>query len=176
MNRFITLFLTYAIIGIAINTLFIKIIEDNSNEWIKNLKENHIIVHLHNVYKWVGLICSLVFILFFLLMVIFPNDSAEIWVGLLFGIFILLGMYLMWASYIWKIHIYRSDNYFIYVSSFGKKYQIKYSDIIEYKNGENYIRIKTDRKTFFIDNKATNVEYLLEMLQKNKIKKVIEKK
>jgi len=173
MNTFVTLFLTFALIGITVNILTQKIIKDNSNELIRNLKEDHVIIHLPNMYKWIGLICSIFFLILLVLMVTFPNDNADIWVGVSFGIFILLGLYIIWATYFWKIHIYRNDEYFIYVSSFGKKHKIYYFDIIDYKNGENYIVLKTIQKSFFIDNKSTNIEFLLAMLKKNNVKEVI---
>ena len=89
MVRFIPLFLTFAIIGIVINTITIKTIKDNSNELIKNLKENHIIIHYPNVYKWIGLIGSMFFMLLFVYNVIFPEEPDEMWVKILLGIFIL---------------------------------------------------------------------------------------
>ena len=173
MNSLITVFLIVAITGIVIRILINIIIKDNSNELINNLKEDHIIIHLPNIYKWIGLICSMLFLSLLILMIIFPNDTAEIWVGVLFSIFIILGVYMIFATYHWKIHIYRNDEYFIYVSSFGKKYKIYYFDIIDYKNGDNYIKIKTVRKSFYVDNKSTNIEFLLAMIKKNNVKELI---
>jgi hypothetical protein len=91
-------------------------------------------------------------------------------------IYIFLGLYIVWATYFWKIHIYRNDEYFIYVTSFRSKHKIQYSDIIDYKNGENYIKLKTNQRLFFIDNKATNIEFLLAMLKKNNVKEIIIRK
>lgn len=176
MNTFVTLFLTFSIIGIVSSILTNKIIKDNSNELVKNLKEEHIIIHLPNFYKWIGLSCSIFFLLLFVLMIIFPNDTAEIWVAVLFGIFILLGLSIIWATYFWEIHIYRNDEYFIYITSFGNKHKIYYFDIINYKNGENYIKLKTNHKLFFVDNKSANIEFLLAMLKKNNVKEIIIKK
>lgn len=169
MDIYVTLLITFAIIIIIVGFLTKRIIKDNSTELIKNLKEEHIIIHLPITYKWVGLICSISFFILFVLMITFPNDTAETWVGVLFGIFILLGLSIIWATCFWKIHIYRNDEYFIYVSLFGKKYKIYYLDIINYKNGENYIKLKTIRKSFFVDNKSSNIEFLLAMLKKNNV-------
>jgi hypothetical protein len=176
MNQFVTLFLTFSIIGIAISILTNKIIKNISDELVKNLKEEHITIHLPNFYMWIGLSCSIFCLLLFVLMIVFPNDTADIWVAVLFGIYIFLGLYIVWATYFWKIHIYRNDEYFIYVTSFRSKHKIQYSDIIDYKNGENYIKLKTNQRLFFIDNKATNIEFLLAMLKKNNVKEIIIRK
>ena len=176
MNTFITLLLTLGTIGIIVSIITNKIIKDNSTELIENIKKEHIMIHLPNIYKWIGMICSIFFLILLVLMMTFPNDTAEIWVGVLFGIFILLGLSIIWATYLWKIHIYRNDEYFIYVSSFGKKHKIYYFDIIDYKNGKNYIKLKTIQKSFFVDNKSANIEFLLAMLKKNNVNEIIIKK
>ncbi len=51
-----------------------------------------------------------------------------------------------------------------------------YEDIVEYHNRENLIKIKTKNNIFYVDQKVANVEFLLAMLKKNKIKEVTRKK
>ena len=150
--------------------LLIRIIaRENEAELIKNLKEEHVTIHCPAAYRWVGVVCTIFFLLFIILMTLFPNGTAETWVYFGFGAFVLLGVYLIVASYLWKIDIYKNEVYFIYVSSFGRKYKIDYSSIVGYRDGKNYIRLKTARRSFFVDNKMINVEFLLRMLKKNHI-------
>jgi len=174
--RFIVLLLTYSIIGLVVNTLYTNISKTNDNEVLLNLKNEHVTIHLPKLYKWVGLVCSIFSATLFLLMMLFPNDTAAIWVGIEFWIFILLGLYMFVTSFIWKINIFKEKDYFLYTNSFGIKYEIHYSDILFYKDGYNTLRIKTNKKMFFIDNKATNFEFLLAMLKKHKVKEVLQKK
>jgi hypothetical protein len=83
-----------------------------------------------------------------------------------FGMLVLLGLYLILESYVWKISIDRKEDYFDFVSSFGRKYRIRYEDIVNYRVGNNFLKIKTKKKVFYFDTKAINLEYLPQMLKK----------
>lgn len=170
--RFIILLLTYSIIGLVVSTLYTSIYKTNVKEVLINLKNEHVTIHLPKLYKWVGLVGSIFFATFLL----FPNDTAVLWVVIGFWIFILLGLYIFVSSLIWKINIFKERDYFLYTNSFGIKYEIHYSNILFYKDGYNTLRIKTNKKMCFIDNKATNIEFLFAMLKKHKVKEVLQKK
>jgi len=170
--RFIILLLTYSIIGLVVNTLYTSIYKTHVKEILLNLKNEHVTIHLPKLYKWVGLVCSI----FSASMISFPNDTAVLWVVIGFWIFILLGLYIFVSSLIWKINIFKERDYFLYTNSFGIKYEIHYSNILFYKDGYNTLRIKTNKRMFFIDNKATNFEFLLAMLKKHQVKEVLQKK
>lgn len=156
-----------AVIAGGISLVFAHITKSNRKALAETLEKEHVVVHLPQAYRWIGVICSLLFVLSLLLMIAFPNDTAEIWVGIVFGIFIIMGVCLFWAASIWRIHIYRNDDFLIYISSFGGRHHVKYKDIDCYKNGASCIRLRANGKMFFVDSKATNVEALLEMLKRN---------
>ena len=109
-------------------------------------------------------------------MTVFPNGTAEIWVYFGFSLFVILGLYLILESYVWKISIDKKEDYFDFVSSFGRKYRVRYEDVVNYRVGNNFIRIKTKKKVFCIDTKAINLEYLPQMLKKNHLKEIFAKK
>ena len=176
MSRVLTIMITYALIALTLSFLLRQVIKENEDEFIQNLGKEHIVVHYPRFYRWVGITCAVFFSCFIILMTIFPNGSAEPWVYFIFGMFVLLGLYLILESYVWKIYIYKKDAYYDFVSSFGRKYQIYYADIMNYKTGNNFIRIKTKQKVFYIDTKAINLEYLPQMLKKNHVKEVFAKK
>jgi len=160
-----------AIIIVAVNALFTYIVRGNDKELIENLRKEHVLVHLPKAYIWVGIADIVCFSIFFIGMIAFPNGTEAIWVGVIFGIFILMGLVIVFVSLVWKIHIFRHESYFIYISGFGRVHKIQYADIVYYKDGNNTLIVKTKAKRFFMDNKATNFEYLLAMLTQNKVKK-----
>jgi hypothetical protein len=122
-----------------------EIYKDNGNEIIKNLKEEHIIIRLPKVYKWVGNGVVIAIFIGSVLINIFsiPTSSSESWVVVGLGIFTLLGLFLVWAQIFWRIDVYRHGDHFVYSTVFRTKHKIYYSDIIYYKLGNNYIHIKT---------------------------------
>lgn len=92
------------------------------------------------------------------------------------GAFILLFQVIVLGTLIWKIEIFKDQDYFIYRNIFGKKYKIRYDECKCYKDGLNTFTLYAIGKRFFIDNKATNFYFLYSMLNKHKVKKIIPKK
>ncbi len=175
MFRFITPIISAFLTALTLSFLALKITKENDAELIKNQKEERITIHYSVVYRWVGIICTAFFSCFMILMTVFPNGTAEPWVYFGFSLFFMLGLYLILESYLWKIIFDKKEDYFDFVSSFGRKYRIRYEDILNYKVGNNFIKIKTQKKVFYIDTKAINLEYLPQMLKKNHVKEVAKK-
>jgi hypothetical protein len=153
------------VIALVINLILNKVFKENNAEIIESIKNEHVIIHLPRNYKWIYLMFLSVFLFNFVF-----------WKGIGSGFFVLIGIYKVLEIYLWRIHIYSNDDYFIYVSSLGKKYKVYYSEIINYKDGRYYFEIKTSSKVFKIDSKATNFPYLITMLQKHEVNEVIVKK
>lgn len=163
-----------ALIPIIIGLLLSQIDKANSKEVEKNLTKEHIVIRLPKAYMWVGCLDISVFAAFICVMTFFPNDTAEVWVKVLFGAFILLGAVLVLATLIWRIDIFRSESYFIYRASPFKSNKIQYSDCVSYKFVPNTLVLKTKEKTLQIDSHSTNLEFMLAMLTQHEIKEKIE--
>lgn len=160
------------LISIAVGLLYSKIYERNCKSVIENLKNEHIIIKLPKVVFVVGCICATVFSTAIVLMTLFPNDTAALWVYLIFIFFVLLGVYLMAIGTVWKMEVFRHEDYFIYRSIFFRTYKIKYEDCISYKCTKNTVELITANRTFHIDTIATNYEFFMAMLKKNKVKEL----
>lgn len=176
MIRFFAPILSALLTALTLGLLALKIAKENDAELMKNLKEEHITIHYSVAYRWVGIVCAIFFLCLIIFMTVFPNGSAELWVYLVFSLFVILGLYLILESYLWKIKVNKREDYYDLISSFGRKYRVFYAEIIHYKVGDNFIKIKTNKKVFYVDTKALNLEYLLQMLKKNKVKEVIKRK
>jgi len=162
--------ITGLVTGAVLGLVFYVVAKSNKKEAQENADKKHIVVHLPKIYFWVGLICALFFAAVFVLMLLFPNDTAEVWVGLIFWVFILLGLFLVLLSKVWKIHLYRGEDRFTYISTYGVRHTIAYADIVYCKIGQNVITLKIKKKRFFIDPHATNLSFFLEELRERQVK------
>ena len=164
--------LTPILISLAVGLLYSKIYERNCKSVIENLNNEHIIVKLPKAMFYVGCICSAVFSTAIVLMTLFPNDTEAWWVYVIFISFVWLGVYLMAIAIIWKMEVFRNEDYFIYRSVFFRTYRINYADCISYKCTKNTVELITTNRTFHIDTIATNYEFFMAMLKKYKVKEI----
>lgn len=164
--------LTPILISLAVGLLYSKMYERNCKSVIENLNNEHIVIKLPKIMFLVGCICSAVFSTAIVLMTLFPNDTAAWWVYVIFISFVLLGIYLMTIGMVWKMEVFRNEDYFIYRSVFFKTYKINYADCISYKRTNNTVELITTNRTFHIDTIATNYEFFMAMLEKHKVKEI----
>ena len=159
-------------ISLAVGLLYSKIYQRNCKSVIENLNNEHIIIRLPKAVFLVGCICTTVFATVIVLMTLFPNDTVALWVYVIFIFFVLLGVYLMTIAIIWKMEVFRNEDYFIYRSVFFRTYKINYADCISYKCTKNTVELITTNRTFHIDTIATNYEFFMAMLKKYKVKEI----
>lgn len=158
-----------ALIPLLLGILLSSIDRRNSKEIIENLTKEHIVIRLPKAYLWVGCLDISFFVTCIFLMAWYPNETASAWVYVLFVLFALLGIVIVLETQIWKIDIFRSENYFLCRTLPFKKYMIRYSDCVSYRFLANTLVLKTRGKTFHIDAHTTNLEFLLAMLTQHKI-------
>ena len=168
--------LRYMIIAIVIGVTSMLIMKSNDKELRKNLDKEHIVVHLPKIYRWIGIIISLFFMSLLIIIVVGKNKTLNLSDVAIFIGGTVMGISIIIPTIVWKIHIFKNDNYIIYITFFGRKHTILYSDMTYYKIGEDTIYLKVKNKTFFIDSFATNVEIFLNMLRKNKVKQHLKRK
>lgn len=159
-------YISYVITAIIIGVVY-SIAKKENKKAIQNSSDDFMKMRLPKIYIGVGVICSLFFAALFVLMTLFPNDTAEIWVGIVFIGFMLLGLLIIFASIKWKVEIYK--DYMIYFSILGRKYEFKYSEIKEVRLTQNSLKIKTDRKKFSIDAHAIGIDVILKRFNENNI-------
>jgi len=161
MSQIIIRFLIPALIPIVLGVLMSYMVKSNDKELIKNLSKNHVILRLPKLYLWVGFIDVFVFTFCLFLMYLYPDNTAYPWVVYVLSVPLeLIGIYLIVATLTWKVEVFRDKDYFIYRTVFGRKYKIKYDECVECKYKTNTFILKTQNKTFYIDQYARNFEYL----------------
>lgn len=159
-----------ALIPIVLGILLSNIDKSNSKELINNLTKEHIIIQMPKAYMWVGCLDFSFFATCIVLMACFPNDTATLWVWVLFCLFTLLGVAIVLVTIIWKIEIFRHEDYFLLRTVTLRTHKIQYCECISFKLGTNSLTLKTIKGTFHIDCNATNFEFLMAMLTQHKVK------
>ncbi|HBT95357.1 MAG TPA: hypothetical protein DEB24_04355 [Coriobacteriia bacterium] len=135
-----------------------------------------VLLHLPKAYIWVGamqftfsMACSILSVLPpEALGGVIVNGGIEI--SLLFLAFSFLGAVLVIAPLVWKVRLFRDEDYFLYTTWLGRTYTIKYTDIVYYTDSEMYLIIKMPKRTFYVDPMALNRHLLSHMLRMNKVK------
>lgn len=161
-----------AFIPMLLGFLLSHIDKSNSKEIMKSLTEEHIVIRLPKAYLWVGCLVTSFFVTCIFLMSWFPNETVTTWVWILFVLFAFAGIAIVLETQIWKIDIFRSENYFLCRTFPCKTYRTLYSDCVSYRFGANTLVLKTKERTFHIDIHTTNFEFLLAMLTLHKIMEI----
>ena len=168
-------YLIYTGIPIAVSNilsiLFVYIRKNNKSESTEELSDNHIVVTLPKMYLVIGCIDILFFGICIFLSILKPNGTATVWVWIEFGIFMLLGAVIVWVTVIWKIDIFRNENYFIYRTAFGNVLKIRYDECKQYELKENTMILKTVQKNLYMDMFAKNSDVFLSILRQNNVKR-----
>ena len=112
----------------------------------------------------VGIVVTLFFIAILLMMILFPNDSADFWTFIGISLFMTLGIAIIIPWFIWKVEY--NDEMFIYRNKWGRKTTVLYSRINKIKLMPDAIHLYVNRRRYPIYRKSKDVDGLLEILSK----------
>ena len=87
--------LTPALIGIVLFIVASLILTSNEKAEAHNTNQTSKTVRLPNIYFWVGLVDTVVFLIFIVLAVCIFPETASVWVFVIFSAFLLLGIFIM---------------------------------------------------------------------------------
>ena len=159
--------LSLALIPIVVQLIFSSVAENNGKELIKNLRAEHVVLHLPRIFTWIGVAGVLGFGGCLLIMIFFPNGSEAGWVYACFLILTLIPTYLVLYTLLWKLECFRNEDFFVYRPFLGKGRKIFYRDVEYYRFETGGIKIKTKTGKISIDRDLTNMEIFLAMLTKH---------
>lgn len=152
-------FLIPALIIFILGLLLLKNEKSNAKELVRNLSESCVVLRLPKMYFWLGVMgCAFLTMLFVLCSL--PKFELAIWSYVAFFFLGSIFISLLLSERLWKVEVFKDENYFIYRTSFGRKYKVSYNECIAYKNATNMFVIKTQRKTFYVDIHSRNFEFL----------------
>ncbi|MGE5551818.1 MAG: DUF6560 family protein [Bacteroidota bacterium] len=149
----------YILIPLAVGFVFFMVKKENERA-LNHRSGDDFVIRLPETYLWVGAICAAVFLGFLVLMILFPNDTVTVWVGIVFLGFILLGLSIAAAQVNWRIHVQKDR--LSYTTVFGRRYDLGLAEIKKVRLTPNALTIKIDNKTFTVDPHALGLDVLLQ--------------
>ena len=121
-------------------------------------------VHFPVFYTIVGVLGTLLFSIILFVMYFFPNGTEATWVFIGFGLFWLLGIYIILFCI---LRITYNEEYFIYRSMFGRVTKVQYSDITKIKRYKNKdVFLYTKNRRYFVDYYAIGSDEFLEVVSR----------
>ena len=94
----------YIIVPIVVG-IVIYVIKKSAGKKNKEMDICSFTISQGKVVTWIGIIGAMVFLALIVLMTIFPNDTAALWVYIVFSAFILLGVYIAVYSVSWEVNV-----------------------------------------------------------------------
>ena len=82
----------------------------------------------------------------------------------------LIGVYLIVSYIVWRVDGFEERDYFTYRSLYGKKHTVYYSDCKSFEIGKDVLIIKTETRNYRVGLMLNNVQDLIFLLRKNKVK------
>lgn len=167
MDLIIRLFVS-VLINVVLCILAYLIEKRNSRIFIGNIESEYVVVQLPRYYFCISCVSIIISVILFFLV---PHRSEPEFIlkCVVSTIFFILGYLIYVGTLIWRIYIFLSKDYFIYRTTFGKKYKIFYRDCSSYNCDNNVLKLRTKGKRFFIDIKSENFQYFYEMLEENNV-------
>lgn len=167
---------TYIIMNLAVALFIFFVAKSNEKAAKKSKGQKHIIIRTPRTFLWVGIFACVVMSAFLYCMIFYPNGTEQWWVFVIFGAFDLLGIYIIVNTLVWRIDIFKQEDYFLYRPTLFKTHKIKYEDCISYSvKDDSVIIIKTNKKTVTANLIFTNCNALQSMLIKYNIKRTLYK-
>ncbi|MBR5943151.1 MAG: hypothetical protein IKZ81_07415 [Clostridia bacterium] len=139
---------------------------------LENLKKEHIVIKLPRSLFWLGFFGCAIFCVPIICMALSKDKNYPLWIYIGFAFFIVLYAYIILFTLLWRIDIFRSEDYFIIRTALFRTHKIRYSDCVGYKSEKSGIKLKTKDKTFEVTVFANNYEFLLIMLDENNVKEI----
>lgn len=159
----------YIIIPILVFLVFTFVKKANKKSE-KNMDENNFVLRQPKIFIWIGVICAIFFCVLIVLMSVFPNDTAEWWVYLVFSFFVILGFFLIFYCVKWELRI--EDNQIIYTPFIGKKIIFTIGNIkkAKLKNGQKIIAYDDkNKKLFSVEYTCNGFNVLVSRLRREQI-------
>lgn len=165
--------LGFALIPLCVYGTISLMMRENEKEEITNLHKERIVVRPPKMMGWVAVTGMLFFTAVILIMFFFPNGTEAPLVFLGFFLLDLLGACLLWATLIWQVEVFRSEDFFILRDYWGRKHKVHYSDCTSYQYRYHHqeIIVRNRIKNFTISYLLVNYGVLIAALQQHNVKR-----
>lgn len=163
---------TYLIIFVVVGIIFALIIKQ-AQRAEKNMDSNNFVIRQSKIIMWLGIVCIIFFGACLVLMSLFPNDTAVLWVYLVFIMFIIFGALLALFSIYWEIRVTGNEIRFSSIFSRGKTFTFADIHRVKLKNPTSpyqYIIIYSRTKRLLrVESTSIGYNILVDRLKQEQI-------
>ena len=158
-------YIKYFIIGALVIIMF-KFVKMEVKKSESSMNESNFALRQPKIFLWIGIIGT---VFLTVCMIIFPNDTGEWWVYLIFSLSVALGLWLIIYCLKWELNI--KDNEIIYSPFIGKKKLLTMNNItrVKYKNGQKLIAFDGQKKLFSVEFSCRGFNVLVSRLKNEQI-------
>ena len=164
--------LTGIVSAVLLGIVFHIIDRSRDKEEEKDQKGEHTVVRFPKAYFWVGVVCTLVFTGFILLASFYNSETSGTWVYIVFTAFAVLGVVLSVATSMWRIDLFKNEDYFLYKKAFGRTHNVLYKECLGYRFSTitRSVVVRTENKKIAVNVEQVNFEMFMSMLARHGVK------
>ncbi len=173
--------LGFTLIPILFCGLSSLVMRENEKEGASSSHTERIIIKPPKVMCLVAAIEMLICTVVLIIITLFPNGTESIpftdadspMVFLIFSLFDLFGVCFLYATLIWRIEVFKNEDFFILRDYWGQRHEIHYSDCTSYQyrhHGQEII-VRNRIKNFTISYLLVNCEFLIAAMQRYNVKR-----
>ena len=158
----------YFVIPLLVITVFF-IVKKANKKAEKNMDENSFKVRQPMIFIWIGIICALFFSALLVYSLIFPDDTTDWVVYLIFSIFAVLGIFLTIYCIVWELRI--EGDHIVYMPFVGIKRNYSLNSITRIKlyNNQKVKAYAGEKKLFSVEPTSRGYNVLISRLKKEQI-------
>lgn len=165
----------------ALIALTVLAVSYGFSRWIKSANEkaeqatqglDYVTVKMPKLYRWVGYISVVFFLGLAVVMTLTAGEDFSFFALWIFLFFAILGLPLLIATYLWRIDVVKNADTFIYHTSFGRTYEVRYDEIQYYdiRMPSQQVILKTAERKYYVDLNSTNLGAFTDELTFHQVK------
>ena len=160
--------LDFILTGIIVMAIFYMVKRASEKESVKQQNKDEFIVRLPKLYTWIGAICATLFFAIFIMMIIYPDETSNFWIGAGFLSFVLAGGFFTNASLAWRIRVNINHDYFLYRTIFWRSIQIRYAEIEKVRTSRSVMILTYQHKKLMIDRTAYHTDLFYSIVKQHR--------
>ena len=161
-------FITYIIITFTVIGLFylVKFLNKKAE---KNMDETKFKVHQPFAFLLMSIICTILFGALTIYTAIFPDDTMEWWIYLIFSLFTVSGLFMTIYCLSWEINIENENIVFSPFLGFKRNYTINNITKVKLFNNKKIKVFSGEKKLFSVEPTSKGYNILISRLKKEQI-------
>jgi hypothetical protein len=160
---------TYFVVILSLVILVFVIVKNEVKKSEKTMDKSNFAVRQSKIFLWIGIICTVFFFALLMLMTMFPNDTAEWPVYLIFSLFAFLGLCLTFYCFKWKLEVEGNQIIFSPVTGGKTSFGIDHITKVKFSNGQKITAYNENKKLFSVESNCRGFNVLVSRLRNEQI-------